>query len=327
MSEKPLRDEINKRLTLNWLIQGAAQHAGMTFHHLVRDELDELDPKLLRLYDQYALINLLQYWHADAFIIFGWPPRFWKRAASKRGHPFFAHPLLSKFGGMLAAAGRRRALERCKEKKLTRIPFLFAFQALGIAARLRILETPHRLKLIELAKKSASTIWGIPIDRLDGDLQKPANFGTPIRIRNMRAALMRAAVVGLGGVVRRGNLLVVVGRGTNWQLLTKELVKGTAELICLHGLNNLDDETYRHVVDATDRIEWEPWMLQTGGELWRRLLTLIPDDQPVAEALMLMARLSPKSLESLMTAIIEQPEWARELLAKLCDNIGLQISE
>ena len=44
MNDGGLRDEINKRLTLNWLIQGAAQHAGMTFHHLVRDELDALDP-------------------------------------------------------------------------------------------------------------------------------------------------------------------------------------------------------------------------------------------------------------------------------------------
>ena len=40
MNEQALRDQINKRLTLNWLIQGAAQHAGMTSHHLVRDELD-----------------------------------------------------------------------------------------------------------------------------------------------------------------------------------------------------------------------------------------------------------------------------------------------
>ncbi|MEJ0088566.1 MAG: hypothetical protein WDM80_02220 [Limisphaerales bacterium] len=38
--------EIQKRFTLNWLIQGAAQHAGMTFHHLVRDELDALESGL-----------------------------------------------------------------------------------------------------------------------------------------------------------------------------------------------------------------------------------------------------------------------------------------
>ena len=73
MNDQELRDEINKRMTLNWLIQGAAQHAGMTFHHLVRDELSALDPQLLRLYDQFSLINLLQYWHLSAAILLGSP--------------------------------------------------------------------------------------------------------------------------------------------------------------------------------------------------------------------------------------------------------------
>jgi len=215
VSDDGLRDEINKRLTLNWLIQGAAQHAGMTSHHLVRNELDALDPRLLRLYDQYALINLLQYWHADAIIILGWPPRFWRRAASNSRHPFFNHPLLSKFGGMLAAAGRQRAIDRCKEKHLTRIPVLFTLQAMYLMSKLRAIEAPHTSRLIQLAKESASKVWGIPIDRLDAALERPVAFGTPIRIRNLRAAFMRGAVVGLGGVVQRGDSLVVVGRGTN----------------------------------------------------------------------------------------------------------------
>ena len=192
MSDDALRSEMNKRFTLNWLIQGAAQQAGMTFHHLVRDELDALDPGLVRSYDQYALINLLQYWNIDAVLIFGWPPRFWRRAASKSRHPFFSHPLLSKFGGMLAAAGRQRAIDRCKEKGVTRKPILFSLQVTSLVYRLRVLETPHRLRLIELAKNATSTIWGIPVDRLDGDLCKPIPFGTPIRVRNLRAALFRA---------------------------------------------------------------------------------------------------------------------------------------
>jgi hypothetical protein len=327
MSDDELRDEINKRLTLNWLIQGAAQHAGMTFHHLVRDELDALDPRLLLLYDQYALINLLQYWRAEAALLLGWPPRFWRRAGSDPRHPFFAHPLLSRFGGMLAAEARRRGLARCKEKRVTRLPFVFAFQVLNLVGRLQELEAPHRPKLVELAKKSASTVWGIPIDRLDAYLGKPTPFGTPIRIRTFQAVVFSAGIVGLGGVVERDDSLVVVGRGTNWQLVTKELVKGTAELICLHGLNHLNDDTYRQVMDAADRIEYEPWMLQTGGELWRRLLEVVPGGRPMAHVLMCMARLPPKSLESLMLAVIEQPEWARELLEKLTDEIELQVSD
>ncbi len=317
MIDQNLRDQINKRFTLNWLIQGAAQHAGMTFHHLVRDELNALDPILLRLYDQYALINLLQYWNLDAVVLFGWPPRFWKRAVSKRSHPFFSHPLLSKFGGMLAADGRQRAVERASDKGVTRKPILFSIQVASLVARLRMVEMPHRLRLVELAKKCTSEIWRIPINRLDGDLCKPAPFGTPIRIRNFKAALFRGSVVGLGGVVQQGDSLQVVGKGTNWQLLTKELVKGTAELICLHGLCDLSDDIYSKVMDAADRIEYEPWMLQTGGELWRRFLAVIPEGQPVAEILMHMSRLPPNSLQSLVQAVIERPDWAKELLANL----------
>ena len=65
----------------------------------------------------------------------------------------------------------------------------------------------------------------------------------------------------------------------------------------------------------TDRIEFEPWMLQTGGELWRRLLAVLPEGRPLPDMLMHIARLPAKSLEALVLAVIEQPEWARELLA------------
>ena len=99
--------------------------------------------------------------------------------------------------------------------------------------------------------------------------------------------------------------------------MSKELVKGTAELICLHGLNRLTDETYRRVIAAADGIDFEPWMLQTGGELWRRLLAVLPDGRPVAEMLMHLARLPARSLETLILAVIEQPPWASELLAGL----------
>jgi hypothetical protein len=320
MNDQDLQDEINKRLTLNWLIQGAAQHAGMTFHHLVRDELDTLNPRLLLLYDQYALINLLQYWQPDASMLFGWPPRFWKRAASKPKHPFFHHPLLSKYGGTLAEAGRQRALERCKEKGITRVPLLFSSQAVALISRLQIAEMPYQLRLIELAKHSTSAIWGIPINRLAGSFGKGFDRDTRIRVRNFREMVWHVSIVGYGCVVRRGDSLAVVGRGTNWQLLTKELVKGTAELICLHGLNTWDDETYRRVMDATDRLGYEPWMLQTGGELWRRLLAVIPEGRFLAEVLMYLARLTPKSLESLVSSVIDEPQLARELLLAMETN-------
>lgn len=121
-------------------------------------------------------------------------------------------------------------------------------------------------------------------------------------------------------VVQRGDEWVVVARGNNWQMLTAELVKGTAELICLHGLNRLSDHTYQRVIEATDRLELEPWMLQSGGELWRRLLGVLPAEQPLAQVLMHLARLPPDALQSLMAAVIERPQQAQELLAGLGDQ-------
>jgi hypothetical protein len=102
-----------------------------------------------------------------------------------------------------------------------------------------------------------------------------------------------------------------------WARTPKELVKGTAELICMHGLSDLSEDTYLRVVEAADRIEFEPWMLQTGGEIWRRLLAVIPDRLPPAEVLMRMSRLSANSLQSLVQSVIDRPEWAKELLEGL----------
>ena len=310
--------EIQKRLTLNWLIQGAAQHAGMTFHHVVRDELNAVDSRLLRLYDQYALINLLQYWHRDSILFLGWPPRFWRRAGSNLNHPFFGHALLCKHGGTLAEVGRQRALERCKEKGLSRFPGAFSFQVLRVVTRLRVLEARHRPRLVILAKAAASKVWDIPSERLDGELTDRIVLRRGlIPTHSLRGAMLSGFITGYGCVVKRGAELVVVAKGTNWQLLAKELVKGTAELVCLHGLSHLSDETYQRVIDATDQLELEPWMLQSGGELWRRLLVAVPDDRPLARVLMHLARLPARDLESIVAAIIEQPELAQNRLAAL----------
>lgn len=316
MSDEQL--QIQKRFTLNWLIQGAAQHAGMTFHHLVRDELNAINPKLLHFYDQYALINLLQYWQPEAKLLLGSPKRFWSRAATYANHPFYGHPLLSKYGGMLAEISRQRGLERCKLKGFTRLPIIFSFQALFVIQSLSKLEQRHRLALAQLGKRTASAVWGIPQEKLDGSLTPrvvvPAELPSA---QTICGSAFRAGIVGLGGVTRRNGQLVVVARGTNWQLLAKELVKGTAELICLHGLSQLSDETYTRVIRVTDRVDHEPWMLQSGGELWRRLLDAVPDGCSIARVLMHLARLPAGVLESIMADVIEESESASRRLAGL----------
>jgi hypothetical protein len=161
-------------------------------------------------------------------------------------------------------------------------------------------------------------VWGIPQECLDGLLTPRVILPADVPpARTGGDSLLRASIVGLGGVVRRNDQLIVVARGTNWQLLAKELVKGTAELICLHGLSQLSDDIYHRVIHVTDRIDLEAWMLQSGGELWRRLPAALPDERPIAHVLMHLARIPAGILESVLAQVIEQSEAASHGLAAL----------
>ncbi len=66
-----LQQQTNKRITLNLLIQGAAVHASLTSHHLVRDELEATQPGLTRFYDRSALSFILNYFIGDIPLLFG----------------------------------------------------------------------------------------------------------------------------------------------------------------------------------------------------------------------------------------------------------------
>ena len=54
--------EINKRVTMNMLIQGSSTHAFLTSHYLVKDELDAIDPSLVPHYDRIAVTAVIGYW-------------------------------------------------------------------------------------------------------------------------------------------------------------------------------------------------------------------------------------------------------------------------
>src|SRR5258706_8567866 len=125
-SPTDLRDQINKRLSLNLLIQGAAQHSFLTSHHLVRDELNALDPRLLLRYDQFAAAAFVQYWRGTSVLVSGHPAIFWRRA-TRFFHPFSRHPLLARHGRALANASKHRAIARCRAKGVSTTPGLFSF--------------------------------------------------------------------------------------------------------------------------------------------------------------------------------------------------------
>jgi hypothetical protein len=310
-----LRDLINKRLTLNLLIQGIAEHTCITAHHLVRDELTEIDPELVQLYDKMGAMLAMNHWTWESKMFFGGPKRFWKRAKTSPQHPFFHHRLLARHGSTLERGARRFCYERGKARGVWR--WFQVIHAVRIYLKCERREREHKPQLIRLAKQAANMVMGIPVDRFRARLTDDVAFGRLRPMKTLKGKVLRLAAAGYSGVIREGDELRIVARAMNWTLLAHELVKGTAELICMHGINTLDRETYLKVIEEADRLEYEPPLLMAGGQLWRHLLPLLPDGIPMANMLMHIAMLGPMSLESLMLAVIEQPKHARRLLAKL----------
>lgn len=63
--KETLRPQINKRITMNAMTQGAAVHNMATIHHIVKDDLDEIEPRLLQLYQRFASGSTHFYWIID----------------------------------------------------------------------------------------------------------------------------------------------------------------------------------------------------------------------------------------------------------------------
>jgi hypothetical protein len=315
-----LQRQLNKRLTLNLLIQGVATHSYFTTHHLVKEELDQIDPNLIPLYDRISVSGFLAYWLGDLCLVCGTPTRFWARVGQPQ-HPFARHPLLVECGAELAAASYRHARERAKAKGVSRIPGFHYAQLVRMMIQALRRERKHQPRLEQLARQVAHAVWGIDEDRLHARLTTQVEFGQLHPTQSLAGRVLRRAAIGYGGVLRDGDSLKVVARAWIFPLLCHELVKGTAELICLHGMNRLDRQLYDSVTREADRIEYELWLMQAGAELWRRLLRLIPPGYDLAEVLMQIARLEPDPLERLMRQIAGRSDSAsRQLLALLEQN-------
>lgn len=52
--ERKMRDEIQKRIILNGLVHGSAMHIWKSAHYIIKEQVDELDPMLMHLYDRYT---------------------------------------------------------------------------------------------------------------------------------------------------------------------------------------------------------------------------------------------------------------------------------
>lgn len=60
-----VQDQINKRVTLNILTQGAAVHNMMTIYNLASEKINDLNPQLLQMYKELSPGMLSMYWLQD----------------------------------------------------------------------------------------------------------------------------------------------------------------------------------------------------------------------------------------------------------------------
>lgn len=60
-----IKDQINKRILLNCVIQGSSIHSFYTLHHLVKDEIENIDPELIEHYDMFSVGSVRSYFDMD----------------------------------------------------------------------------------------------------------------------------------------------------------------------------------------------------------------------------------------------------------------------
>ncbi|MEQ8838566.1 MAG: hypothetical protein RID07_17310, partial [Lacipirellulaceae bacterium] len=299
--------------TLNLLIQGAAMHSFLTSHHLVKGELESLKRGITRRYDTLSVSFALIYFWGDPAIVFGLPTWFWNRT-HKPKHPFYHHRLLATRGKLMWKESKRYLVARGWKKWVIAIPGLHYAQQVWLFLMMLWSERKLKPELARLCERANSEMWGIPEDRLEAHLTTDVAFGNLHTPRTVMGKAARAAAIGYGGVVRRRDQFQVVAKSWTLPLVMHELTKGIAELVCLHGLNELDDDMYRKVTEEADQLEYETWMLQAGSEMWRRFLAAMPDQQDLPTTLMNLARLEPRPLESIMLAVVDDTKRAQAML-------------
>lgn len=60
-----MESHIEKRILLNALCHGSSCHIWKTTHHIIRDEINRIDSRLMSLYDDYTSLISLQLWLTD----------------------------------------------------------------------------------------------------------------------------------------------------------------------------------------------------------------------------------------------------------------------
>jgi len=126
--------------------------------------------------------------------------------------------------------------------------------------------------------------------------------------------MMREKAAGYGGVLRKNGGFRITAKAWIWPLLLHELVKGSMSLLCMHGFASMERSVYDAVLYFADALELEPWEIQAGPGLWRRLLDALPENANLPYIVMHISSMSPARLEELMSTLVEDQSYAMSIL-------------
>jgi hypothetical protein len=184
----------------------------------------------------------------------------------------------------------------------------------ALLTRLIRLEAPNYYFLEQLAKRVCTETFEIAPEKLNASITFSPEFGTVRQPKTRRGRMLLHLMGGWSGVERRGDELIVIAKAIFWPMLVHELIKGTMELICLHGLNDLPESEFEKVMDYTEHVEYEVPMMQIGPEIYRRFVSVLPSGLSLAQCVMKIAQLDPIDLEEFMFEMVEAPNRATDML-------------
>ena len=313
------RLQVNKRLTLNLLIQGAASHVFFTAHHLAASRFNRINPEFLNHYDKMIVGMNLGYWVGSIPLLMGNPVKYFRRLDRPRS-PFRHHRFMLEFGQKLAEESREFILGKADESGLSKSGLRNEWLVTKMATTTLDMESNHKYELEEIGKGVCSEIYGIAEDRLHAELTTEPAFGKVRRPKTWAGRIIKNCMVGWSAVERRNERLEVVAKAWIWPLLIHELVKGTVELICLHGMSSLYEDEFELVMDETEHVEYEIPMLQIGGTFFRKVLAVIPREIPLSEAVMHIARMPAVLLDEFLFEMMNEPNAATKRLRKIAEE-------
>jgi hypothetical protein len=237
---KELKDQINKRILLNCISQGASIHAFYTMHHLVKNELDKINKDLVGIYDEVSVGTVFTYWKID-------------------------------YSSMLESSANLDLLVQGSSK----VEY----------------GNNEDAELKDMTDKIAE-VFGNNVQWVD-----PNNDKVVMELKDGK-------LIDHENEEENDASPSVVAVGRTFVILCQELVKGSMELISLHGLKDLSEEDLKIVYAFADKRVDEPRYIQISSEIWRSLLAFIKHYRDnvgkisIPDLVMRIANMSPFDTEN-----------------------------